>query len=100
VESSGRERLMMDEKASKAVSSEIHSPEAHGVNSAVWVQERAGHKGQESNPGQDCPVNFSRVSAPDVRNCRIKTTPRMEKKGLLEPDHRAVTPRFRVKWFG
>jgi hypothetical protein len=30
VESSGRERLMMDGKASKAVRSEIHSPEACG----------------------------------------------------------------------
>jgi hypothetical protein len=101
VESSGRERLMMDGKASKAVSSEIHSPEAHGVNSAVWVRERAGHKGQGTSPRPEQPVNLSRVSAPDVRNCQIKTTPRVEKKDLLEPDHRAVTLfRFRVKWLG
>jgi hypothetical protein len=38
-------RLMMDGKASKAVRSKIHSPEARGVNSAVWVQEREGHEG-------------------------------------------------------
>jgi hypothetical protein len=37
VESSGRERLMMDGKANKVVKSEIHSPEAHRANSAVWV---------------------------------------------------------------
>jgi hypothetical protein len=59
VESSGRERLMMDGKASKAVRSEIHSPEARGVNSAVWVCERAGHKGQGSSPGPESPVNLS-----------------------------------------
>jgi hypothetical protein len=35
------ERLMMDGKAGKAVSSKIHSPYTHGVNSVVWVQERA-----------------------------------------------------------
>jgi hypothetical protein len=34
VESSGRKRLMIDRKAGKAVRSEIHSPEARGVNSA------------------------------------------------------------------
>jgi hypothetical protein len=69
VESSGRERLMMDGKASKAVRSKIHSPEAHGVNSAVWVQERAGHKGQGTSPGPERPANLSRVSVPDVRSC-------------------------------
>jgi hypothetical protein len=67
VESSGRERLMMDGKASKAVRSEIHSPEARGVNSAVWVWERAGHEGQRSSPRPEHPVNLSRVLAPDVR---------------------------------
>jgi hypothetical protein len=51
VESSGREKLMMDGKASKEVWSEIHSLEAHGINSAVWVWERAGHKGQGSSSG-------------------------------------------------
>jgi hypothetical protein len=35
MESHGRERLMMDGKASKAVRSEIHSQEACRVNSAV-----------------------------------------------------------------
>jgi hypothetical protein len=69
VESSGRERLMMDGKASKAVMSEIHSPEAHGVNSAVWVWERAGHGGEGSSPRPERPVNLSQVSAPDVRSC-------------------------------
>jgi hypothetical protein len=68
VESSGRERLM-DGKASKAVRSKIHSLEAHGVNSAIWVQERAGHEGQGSSPSLECPVNLSPVSAPDVRYC-------------------------------
>jgi hypothetical protein len=28
----------MDGKTGKAVRSEIHSPEAHGVNLAVWVR--------------------------------------------------------------
>jgi hypothetical protein len=51
VESSGRERLMMDGKASKAVRSKIHSPEARGVSSAVWVQGRAGHS-QGSSHGR------------------------------------------------
>jgi hypothetical protein len=62
VESSGRERLMMDGKAGKAVRSEIHSPEAHGVNSAVWVRERAGYKGQGSSPRSERPVNLSQVT--------------------------------------
>jgi hypothetical protein len=57
----------MDGKAGKAVSSEIHSPEARGVNSAVWVQERAGHEGQGSCPRPEHPSNLSRVSAPDIR---------------------------------
>jgi hypothetical protein len=83
VESSGRERLMVDGKASKAVRSEIHSLGAHGVNSAVWVQERAGHKGQGSSSRPEHPVNLSWVSAPDVRYCRIKTTPSVERKDLL-----------------
>jgi hypothetical protein len=91
VEGSERERLMMDGKAGKAVRSEIHSPEAGGVNSAVWVRERAGHRGQGSSPRPEHPVNLSWVSAPDVRYCRIKTTPHVEKKELLEPDHRTVT---------
>jgi hypothetical protein len=59
----------MDGKASKEVRSEIHSLEAHGVNSEVWVRERAGHEGQGSSSGLQHPVNLSRVSAPDVRNC-------------------------------
>jgi hypothetical protein len=92
VESSGRERVMMDGKASKTVRSEIHSPEAHGVNSAIWVRERAGHKGQGSSPGLEHPVNLSRVLAPDVRYCQIKTMPCVEKKDLLEPDHSAASP--------
>jgi hypothetical protein len=98
VESSGRERLMMDGKADKAVRSEIHSLESCGVNSAVWVWERAGHEGQGTSP--EHPVNLSWVSAPDVRNCLIKTTLRVEKKDLLEPDCRAVTLGFRVKQLG
>jgi hypothetical protein len=56
VESSGRERLMIDGKAGKAVRSEIHSLEAHGVSSAVWVWERAGHEGQGSSPRPEHPV--------------------------------------------
>jgi hypothetical protein len=55
VESHGRERLMMDGKASRAVRSEIHSLEARGVNSAIWVQERAGHGDQGSNPRLEHP---------------------------------------------
>jgi hypothetical protein len=69
VESSGRERLMMGGKAGKAVRSVTNSPEARGVNSAVWVWERAGHEGQGSSPRPEHPVNLSQVSAPDVRNC-------------------------------
>jgi hypothetical protein len=74
---------MMDGKAGKAVRSKIHSPEARGVNSAVWVWEREGHRGQGSSPGLEHPVNLSRVSAPDVRYCRIKTMPHVQKKDLL-----------------
>jgi hypothetical protein len=69
MESSGRERLMMDGKAGKAVRYEIHSPEARGVNSAVWVWERTGQESQGSSPRLEHPVNLSQVSAPDVRNC-------------------------------
>jgi hypothetical protein len=69
VESSGRERLMMDGKVGKAVRSEIHSLEARGVKSAVWVWEKSGHEGQGSSPGLEHPVNPSWVSAPDVRKC-------------------------------
>jgi hypothetical protein len=100
VENSGRERLMMDGKAGKAIRSEIHSLESHRVNSAVWVQERAGHEGQRTNPGLECLVNLSRVSAPDVRNCQIKTTPCVAKKDLLDPDYRAVILRFTVQQLG
>jgi hypothetical protein len=74
---------MIDGKAGKEVRSEIHSPEARGVNSAVWVQERAGHEGQGSSLKPKCPSNLSRVLAPDVRSCQIKTMPHMEKKDLL-----------------
>jgi hypothetical protein len=35
-----------------------------------------------------------------VRYCQIKTTPHVERKDLLEPDRRAVTPGFRVKRLG
>jgi hypothetical protein len=69
VESSERQRLMMDGKASKAVRSEIHSPEACGVNSAVWVWEKAGHESQGTSPRLEHLVNLSRVLAPDVRYC-------------------------------
>jgi hypothetical protein len=84
VESSGKERLMMGGKDCKAMRSEIHSLEAHGVNSAVWVQERAGHKGQGgSSPRLEHSVSPSWISALDVRYCQIKTTPHVEKKELL-----------------
>jgi hypothetical protein len=83
MESNGRESLMMDGNASKAVSSKIHIPEACGVSSAVWVRERAGHEGQGSIPRLEHPVNHSQVSAPDVRYCCIKITPRVERKDLL-----------------
>jgi hypothetical protein len=63
VESSRRERLMMDGKASKAVRSKFHSQEAHGVSSAVWDRERAGHEGQGTSPRPEHPVNLSWVSA-------------------------------------
>jgi hypothetical protein len=81
---------MMDGKASKAVRSKIHNPEAHGINLAIWVQERAGPKSQGSSPKPEHPVNLSQVSAPDVRNYRIKTTPCVEKKDLFEPDRRTA----------
>jgi hypothetical protein len=83
VESSERERLMMDGKAGKAVRSKVHSPEACGVNSAVWVRERAGHKSQGTSPRLEHPDNLSWVSAPDVRDCQIKTKPNVERKDLL-----------------
>jgi hypothetical protein len=71
------------EKPGKAVRSKIHSQEARGFNSAVWVQERAEHKGQGTHPRPEHPVNLSQVSAPDVRYRRIKTMPYMERKDLL-----------------
>jgi hypothetical protein len=80
VESSGRERLMMDGKASKGVRSKIHSLETRGINSAFWVLERARHEGQGNSPRPERPVNLSQSSAPDVRNCRIRTTPGVKKK--------------------
>jgi hypothetical protein len=95
VESSGRERLMMDGKACKAVSSEIHSPEAHGVHLAVWVWERAGHKGQGTSPRPEHPVNLCQVSASDVRYCQIKTMLRVEKKDLLQTA--GLTLKFRLQ---
>jgi hypothetical protein len=70
VESSGRE-LMMDGKAGKAVRSKIHNPEAHGVSSAVWVQQSGFGRGQDTKAkgpamaGGSC--NLSWVSSPDVR---------------------------------
>jgi hypothetical protein len=69
VESSGRERVIMDGKAGKAVRSKIHSLEARGVSSAVWVWERAGQEGQGSSPRLEHPSDLSWVSAPDVRYC-------------------------------
>jgi hypothetical protein len=81
----------MDGKASKAVRSKIHSPEARGVNSALWVWERAGYDGQGSSPRLEHPVSLSQVLASDIMYCQIKTTPCVEKKDLLEPEHRAVT---------
>jgi hypothetical protein len=77
------EILMMDGKAGKAVRSKIHSLETHGGNSAVWVLERAGHKGQGTSPGPELPVNLSWVLAPDVRYCQIKTTSHVKRKDLL-----------------
>jgi hypothetical protein len=74
---------MMDGKAGKAVRSEIHSLQARGVNSTVWVQERAGHEGQGISSRLECPVNLSQVLAPVVRYCRIRTTPCVERKDLL-----------------
>jgi hypothetical protein len=71
---------------------EIHSLESRGVNSAVWVWERAGHKGQGSSPRPEHPVNLSRVSVPDVRYCRIKTMPRVERKDLLEIQTTGLSP--------
>jgi hypothetical protein len=65
----------MDGQASKAVSSEIHSLEAHGVSSAVWVWERAGYESQGTSPSLEHPINLSRVSVPDVRYCQKKTMP-------------------------
>jgi hypothetical protein len=94
VESSGRERLMMGGKAGKAVRSKIYSPEAHGVNSGVWVQERAGHKGQGSSPRPEHPANLSQVSAPDVRYCQIHVVTcgkerfiKLQITGLPPPPH-------------
>jgi hypothetical protein len=44
---------------------------------------------------------FSEINESEaVRYCQIKTTPRVEKKDLLEPDCRAVTLGFRVKQLG
>jgi hypothetical protein len=94
-ESSGREKLIMDGKASKAVRSKIHSPEARGVSSAVWVWERAGHEGEGSSPRPERPVNLSRVLAPDVRYCQIKIMPRVEKKDLLQTA--GLTLKFRLQ---
>jgi hypothetical protein len=90
----------MDGKAGKAVSSEIHSPDAHGVNSAVLVMEKEGHGGQGTYPGPQRPSNLSRVSAPDVRYCRIKTTPLVERKDLLEIQTAELSPKIREQRLG
>jgi hypothetical protein len=71
---------MMDGKADKAVRSEIHSLEASGVSSEVWVWDRAGHEEQGSSCRQEHPVNLSRVLAADIRYCQIKTMPCVERK--------------------
>jgi hypothetical protein len=89
---------MMDGKAGKAVRSKIYSPEACGVNSAIWVWERAGHKGQRSSPMPEHPVNLSQVLTPDVRNYRIMTMPCVKKKDLLQTA--GLTLRFRVQQRG
>jgi hypothetical protein len=94
VEGSGRERIMMDGKARKAVRSEIHSLEASGVNSAVWVRSGEGRtESQGTSPRLEHPVNLSQVSAPDVRYCRIKTTPHVERKDLLRCRLHGCPPR-------
>jgi hypothetical protein len=61
------------------------------IQQSGFVQERAGHKSQGISPRLEYPVNLSKVSAPDVRYCQIKTTPCVEKKDLLEPDCKTVT---------
>jgi hypothetical protein len=94
VESSGRERLMMDGKAGKAVRSEIHSLEACGVSSAVWVQERAGHKSQGSSPRLEHPV----ISPGFLPN---KDHATCGKERFIGPDCRAITlVGFRVRRLG
>jgi hypothetical protein len=75
-------RKVNDGCKSRQGRSEIHIPEAHGVNSAVWVWERAGHEGQGSSPRPERPSNLSWVSAPNVRYC--KTMSHVERKDLLE----------------
>jgi hypothetical protein len=37
------------------------------------------------------PAKCVTIHKTSVRYCQIKTTPRVEKKGLLEPDRRTVT---------
>jgi hypothetical protein len=83
---------MMDGRNSKAVRSEIHSPEARGVNSAVWVWNRAGHKGQGTRPSLECPSNLSWVLAPDVRYCEIKTATCGKERFIRHPDRGAAPP--------
>jgi hypothetical protein len=79
--------------------SKVQNPQSRGTcgQFSTLGFERAGHEGQGSSPGLD----VSRVSAPDIRYCQIKTTPCVEKKDLLDPDHRAVTLfGFRVETLG
>jgi hypothetical protein len=92
--------LMMGGKAGKKVRSKIHSPEACGVNSAVWDLERAGHKSQRSSPRPEHPVNLSLVLAPDVRYCQIKTMPHVEKKDLLGSRPQGCPPEVREQRLG
>jgi hypothetical protein len=82
VESSGREA---NDGQESRLGSKFQNPqsEACGVHSSVWVQERAGHEGQGTSSRLEHPVNFSQVSAPDVRNCQIKTTPCVEKERFI-----------------
>jgi hypothetical protein len=83
---------MMNGNTGKAVKPEIHSPEARGVNSAIWVLERGGHESQGTSPRPESPVNLSWVLAPNVRNCQTKTTPRVERKDLLEAQTARLPP--------
>jgi hypothetical protein len=92
VESSGREARGGWESQQGSKVRDPQSIDMWGQFSSLGPGE-----GQGTSPGQRRPVSLSQVSAPDIRNCRITTMPRVEKKDLLGAQTARLTLRFRVQ---